>query len=241
MAGHSKWKNIQHRKNSQDAKRGKIYQKLSKEIFIAAKNGDNPETNAALRLVIDKAKTQSMPKDNIQRAIDKAVGSSGSENYEEIIYEGYGPNGIAVMVFCLTDNRNRTAANVRSIFAKRGGNLGADGSVAYLFQRKGSIVIEKDKITENIEDFQLKVMELSIIDLEEEEQIIRITTESKDFEEVKNKIEEFNCVPEFLEAEITMISDIEIELNDEDSQVLEGLVDTLEDDDDVQEVYTNLK
>ena len=144
MAGHSKWKNIQRRKNAQDAKRGKIFMKLAREIYVAAKNGGgDPDTNAALRLAIDKAKANNMPNDNIERAIQKAVGEQGGANYEEITYEGYGPGGVAVMVQLLTDNKNRSAAEVRHAFTKNGGNLGENGCVAFMFNRKGLLMIER--------------------------------------------------------------------------------------------------
>ena len=142
MSGHSKWSTIKRKKGLIDAERGKIFQKLTKEIYVAAKNGDpNVESNPTLRMIVDKAKAANMPKDRIQAAIDKASKSAGGEDYEFVRYEGYGPNGVAIMVDCLTDNRNRTASMVRSTFTKRGGNLGTDGSVSYMFERKGVIVL----------------------------------------------------------------------------------------------------
>ena len=144
MAGHSKWKNIQNRKGAQDAKRGKVFQKMSKEIFVAAKaGGPDAESNAALRLAIEKAKSVNVPNDVIKRAVDKATGAGADENYEEVIYEGYGPGGVAVLVYCLTENRNRTAPNVRVAFNKNGGSLGESGSVGYIFDRKGRLFIER--------------------------------------------------------------------------------------------------
>ncbi len=241
MAGHSKWKNNMHRKGAQDAKRGKIFQKLAKEIYVAAKDGDpNPETNAKLRAAIEKARQESMPKDNITRAIDRAKGGANGENYEEIMYEGYGPNGVAVMVYCLTDNRNRTASFVKSTFSKRGGNLGADGSVSYLFNRAGNIVISTSELTMDPEEFILEVMEFNINDAQLADDIIIITTEPNDYEIVKKQIDELAVVENFVKAEVTMVPTMEVELSEEESQKVLNLIEILEDNDDVQEVYYNL-
>lgn len=242
MSGHSKWSKIKHKKGAADAQRGKLFAKLAKEIFVVAKSGDpDPENNAALRLAVEKAKSQSMPKDNIQRAIDRAKGPSSGESFEEIIYEGYGPNGVAIMAYCLTDNRNRTASNVRSIFNKRGGNLGSDGSVSYLFERKGSIVVEKSQINGEVEDFLLEVMEFPILDVNEEDDVVVITTEPSDLLTVKNMIDELGLVGEYAETEVTLTPTMEIELDEEAADKVLALVETLEDDDDVQDVYHNLK
>ncbi len=241
MAGHSKWKNNLHRKNAQDAKRGKIFQKLAKEIYVAAKVGEpNPETNASLRAAIDKARSQSMPKDNIDRAIARAKGGANDENYEEIMYEGYGPNGVAVMVYCLTDNRNRTAAFVKSTFSKRGGNLGADGSVSYLFNRKGQIIISADQLQMDPEEFLLEAMEFNIEDATYDDGIVVVTTATGDFAAVKAQIDDLNIVNEYVKAETTMVPTMEVELDDEASEKVTALIDILEDNDDVQEVYYNL-
>ncbi len=241
MAGHSKWKNNLHRKNAQDAKRGKIFQKLAKEIYVAAKVGEpNPETNASLRAAIDKARSQSMPKDNIDRAIARAKGGANDENYEEIMYEGYGPNGVAVMVYCLTDNRNRTAAFVKSTFSKRGGNLGADGSVSYLFNRKGQIIISADQLQMDPEEFLLEAMEFNIEDATYDDGIVVVTTATENFEAVKAQIDDLNIVNEYVKAETTMVPTMEVELDDEASEKVTALIDILEDNDDVQEVYYNL-
>jgi len=165
MAGHSKWKNIQRRKNAQDAKRGKIFMKLAKEIYVAAKQGGgDPDANPSLRLAIDKAKAANMPNDNIERAIKKATGSQDGANYEEITYEGYGPGGVAVMVKCLTDNKNRTATSVRTAFNKNGGNLGETGCVSYMFERKGYIVIDGNGIEED--DLFLEAIDAGAEELE---------------------------------------------------------------------------
>lgn len=242
MAGHSKWKNIQHRKGRQDAARSRDFQKLAKEIYIAAKTGGPAvESNAALRLAIDKAKTKSMPKDNIERAIKKATGSNDGANYDEIMYEGYGTGGVAIMVYCLTDNRNRTAASVRSTFTRRGGNLGADGSVSYLFNRTGNIVIDESKINIDIEEFELEMLEFDIDDINVEDGIVQITCNPSDFEAVKNAVDNSGYVDEYMEAEVTMLPTMEIELDEEESEKVLNLVEQLEDNEDVQAVYTNLK
>ena len=163
MSGHSKWATIHRKKGLLDAARGKVFQKLAKEIMVAAKGGSpDPQTNAALRLAVDKAKAQNMPKDNIQKAIEKATGTTEGANYENVRYEGYGPNGVAFMVDCLTDNRNRTASQVRSSFTKKGGNLGTDGSVSYLFKRKGVIILDKSYDEEKLMN---DVLELDILEV----------------------------------------------------------------------------
>ncbi len=242
MAGHSKWKNIQHRKGRQDAARSRDFQKLAKEIYIAAKNGGaNIESNAALRLAVDKAKTKSMPKDNIERAIKKASGTQDGANYDEIMYEGYGAGGVAIMVYCLTDNRNRTASTVRSTFTRRGGNLGADGSVSYLFNRKGNFVIDSANITIDVEQFEIEMLEFEIEDIISEEGIVQIICEPNNFEQVKQAIDASGYVSEFMQAEVTMLPTLEIELDEAESEKVLNLVEQLEDNEDVQAVYTNLK
>ncbi|WOO89649.1 YebC/PmpR family DNA-binding transcriptional regulator [Mollicutes bacterium LVI A0078] len=242
MAGHSKWKNIQHRKGRQDAARSKEFQKLAKEIYVAAKSGgDSLESNAGLRLAVDKAKSKSMPKDNIERAIAKATGSQNGENYDEVRYEGYGAGGVAIMVDCLTDNLNRTASSVRSTFTRRGGNLGTDGSVSYLFNRKGNIVIETANISLDIEEFELEVLEFGIEDVTVEDGILQIITEPNDFEQIKKSIDSMEVVSEYMEAEVTMLPTMEVELDEETTEKVMALIEQLEDNDDVQSVYSNLK
>lgn len=241
MSGHSKWKTIQHRKGKQDAVRSKEFAKLAKEIYIAAKSGGGQvESNASLRLAIDKAKTKSMPKDNIQRAIEKATGSSNNENYNELMYEGYGPAGVAIMVYCLTDNVNRTASSIRSIFNRRGGNLGTNGSVSYMFERKGNIVINCDENNIDGEDFGLSVMDFPIENVTIEDDIIHILTDVADFENVKMQIDKLNIIDSYVEAQITMVPNINVDIDDETAERVMALVEQLEDDDDVQEVYTNI-
>ena len=202
--------------------------------MVAAKGGSpDPNQNAALRLAVDKAKAQNMPKDNIQKAIDKAVGSADAANYENLRYEGYGHGGVAFMVDCLTDNRNRTASAVRSAFTKAGGNLGTDGSVSYMFERKGSIVIpgEYDEDT-----MMMVALDAGALDFEKIEDSYMITTDQNSFTQVRDALEE-NGVKEFLECELTYVPTMEVELDEEGQEKVMKLVDTLEDLDDVQDVY----
>lgn len=238
MSGHSKWATIHRKKGLLDAARGKVFQKLAKEIMVAAKTGSpDPATNAALRMAVDKAKAQNMPKDNIQKAIDKAAGATDGANYETVRYEGYGPSGVAFMVDCLTDNRNRTASQVRSSFTKAGGNLGTDGSVSYMFERRGSIVIpgEYDEDT-----MMMTALDAGALDFEKVENNYIITTAQDTFTSVKEALEQAD-VKEFLECELTYVPNMEVTLDEEASEKVHNLVDTLEDLDDVQDVYYNLK
>ncbi|WP_018661023.1 YebC/PmpR family DNA-binding transcriptional regulator [Heyndrickxia acidiproducens] len=239
MSGHSKWKNIQGRKNAQDAKRGKIFQKLAKEIYVAAKNGPDPEMNPSLRLVIDKAKAVNMPNDNIKRAIHKASGNQNAENYEEITYEGYGPGGAAIMVTALTDNKNRTASNVRVAFSRNGGNLGETGCVSYLFDRKGYLVIERENLDIDEDDMLLQAIEAGAEEMETSDEVFEIYTEPESFMEVKKNLE--NSGFTFVTAEITMVPQTYITLDEEQSDKMERLLDRLEDDDDVQNIYHNVE
>lgn len=238
MSGHSKWATIHRKKGLIDAERGKIFQKLAKEIYVVAKgtNGD-PDSNPSLRMVIEKCRSQNMPKDNIQKAIDKAVGTAGGEDFESIRYEGYGPNGIAIMVDCLTDNRNRTASLVRSSFTKRGGNLGTDGSVSYLFERKGVIVIEK---TVDEDELMMTVLDNGATDMITNDETFEIYTTPDTFLKVKESIEAMG-VTDFITSEITYVASNLVEIEDEEvkERVL-ALVETLEELDDVQDVYHNL-
>lgn len=238
MSGHSKWATIHRKKGLLDAARGKVFQKLAKEIMVAAKSGSpDPSQNAALRMAVDKAKAQNMPKDNIQKAIDKASGASDGANYETVRYEGYGHGGVAFMVDCLTDNRNRTASQVRSSFTKAGGNLGTDGSVSYMFERRGSIVIpaEYDEDT-----MMMTALDAGALDFEKVENTYMITTDANNFTTVKDALEAAD-VKEFLECELTYIPNMEVTLDSEGQEKVMKLVDTLEDLDDVQDVYYNLK
>ncbi|OWZ85477.1 YebC/PmpR family DNA-binding regulatory protein [Enterococcus faecium] len=236
MSGHSKWHNIQGRKNAQDAKRGKVFQKLSREIYMAAKaGGPDPSMNPALRLVVDKAKAANMPNDNVERAIKKATSAVDETNYDEITYEGYGPGGVGILVHALTDNRNRTATNVRVAFTRNGGSLGETGSVSYLFDRKGYIAIERDGLTVDEETMFEDVLEAGAEDLQTSPEVFEIYTAPEDFAAVRDELEkEFTLA----QAELTMIPQTTIDLNEEQKKQLERLVDKLEDDDDVSEVFT---
>ena len=238
MSGHSKWATIHRKKGLIDAQRGKVFQKLTKEIMVAAKGGSpDPSQNASLRLAVDKAKSQNMPKENIQKAIEKAAGMGDSANYEAIRYEGYGHGGVAFMVDCLTDNRNRTASQVRSAFTKAGGNLGTDGSVSYMFERRGTIVIpgEYDEDT-----MMMASLDAWADDFERDDDTYVITTNQESFTKVRDALEAAG-VKEFLQCELSYVPNIEVELDEEGTEKVMNLVNALEDLDDVQDVYYNLK
>lgn len=238
MAGHSKWNNIKNRKGKEDAKRGKVFTKLARYIMVAAKEGGgDPDYNPSLKAAIDKAKAENMPNDNIERAIKKGTGESGSDSYEEIIYEGYGPSGTAIIVNCLTDNRNRTASDVRHAFDKYGGNLGQTGSVAYMFDRKGFIAIER---SESIDEDELTMLaiELGAEDFEGDENGFEVVMEPSDFNVVRNGLQDAGY--SFAAAELTYLPQNMVVLQDEkDVKNMVKLIDMLEDNDDVQEVYHN--
>ncbi len=237
MSGHSKWATIHRKKDLLDQARGKVFQKIAKEIYVAARGTDgNPDHNASLRMVLEKAKAANMPKDNIQKAIDKATGASGGEDFEAIRYEGYGPAGVAVMVDCLTDNRNRTASQVRAAFTKRGGNLGTDGSVSYMFQRKGVIVTDK---TISEDDVMMTAIDAGADDFNVTDEGYEIYTSPENFLKVKEALEEIG-VTEFLTSEVTFVSNMKTSVSEEDSEKVYGLIEALEEIDDVQDVYTNL-
>ena len=237
MSGHSKWHNIQAKKGKADAKRGKIFTKIGKKLAIAIKNGGaNPDTNSKLRDVIAKAKAANMPNDNIQRAIKKAEGDLNSVNYETIVYEGYGPSGVAVIVETLTDNKNRSAGNVRSAFTKGGGNMGNAGCVSFMFQEKGEIVIERADLDED--EVMMMALDAGAEDFNaDEEEVFVITTTPEDFSSVREELEAQGL--EFLEAGVKMIPDTYTEINEDDAKKFQKMLDLLEDDDDVQEVYHN--
>ena len=238
MSGHSKWATIHRKKGVIDAARGKVFQKIAKELYVAAKSGTpDPDQNASLRMVVEKAKAANMPKDNIQKAIDKAKGAGENEHYDQIRYEGYGPQGVAVMVDCLTDNKNRTASFVRSTFTKKGGNLGTDGSVSYMFERKGSIVIP-NKYDED--EVMLTSLDNGAVDVENDGENYNITTTPEDMLKVKDALSQIG-VEEFLESEVTYIPNMEIEVDDEHKEKVLELIEQLEDLDDVQSVYFNMK
>ena len=237
MSGHSKWSTIKRKKGAIDAARSKVFQKLAKELYVAAKSGDSdPANNAALRMVVEKAKAENMPKANIESAIQKAASKGASEDYESVRYEGYGPNGIAIMIDCLTDNKNRTAGFVRSTLSKRNGNLGTDGSVSYMFKRKGLIVLEnvyeEDKVMEDI-------LGLDILDMEIGDEEITIYTEPDKFLNVKDELDKLGY-DKYLVSEVTFVPDNYISLDEEGTDKVMTLIDALEDLDDVQNVYHNL-
>ncbi|WP_088840710.1 YebC/PmpR family DNA-binding transcriptional regulator [Listeria sp. ILCC797] len=237
MAGHSKWKNIQGRKNAQDSKRAKVFQKLAKEIYVAAKSGADPALNPALRLVMDKAKAANMPNDNMERAIQKAAGNQAGENYDEISYEGYGPGGVAVLVHALTDNKNRTGTNVRVAFNKNGGSLGETGSVAYMFNRKGYLVVLRENLDLSEDEFILLAIEAGAEDIITSDEAFEVFTAPADFTVVKDELEQAGL--KFEAAELTMQPTLYQEVPENKRAEFDKMISILEDDDDVQEVYTN--
>jgi len=235
MAGHSKWANIQHRKGRQDAKRGKIFTRLIKEITVAARmGGGDPDMNPRLRLAVDKAYENNMPKDNVERAIKRGTGDLEGVNYEEIRYEGYGIGGAAVMVDCLTDNRTRTVADVRHAFSKHGGNMGSDGSVAFLFKHCGQLVFAPGTSEERLLDAALEAGAEDVVT--NDDGSIEVVTGPYDFTAVKSALEKAGFKAEM--AEVTMKPSTETVLEGEDAARMHKLVEALESLDDVQEVYT---
>ncbi len=238
MSGHSKWHNIQAKKSKTDAQKGKIFTKLGREILVAVKEGGpDPASNSKLKDIIAKCKANNMPNDNIERSIKKAAGDSSAANYEDIVYEGYGPNGVAVMVEAMTDNRNRTASDVRHIFDKFGGNLGASGAVAWMFDKKGVIVIERTATTLSEDDLMLEVIEAGAENFEADEEFYEITTAPADFSTVREYLEEKGIA--YLEAEIKMIPQNYVKLDSEGARKMSLIVEHLEDLDDVQDVWHN--
>lgn len=237
MSGHSKWHNIQNKKGRADAKRGKVFTKIGREIVIAVKNGGPaPDSNPKLRDAIAKAKAANMPNDTVQRSIKKASGELASVNYESIVYEGYGPSGVAVIVETLTDNKNRSAGNVRSAFTKGGGNMGSTGCVSFMFQQKGEIVIEKGDLDE--EEVMMMALDAGAEDFNsDEEEVFIITTTPDDFGTVREALEAEGL--EFLEAAVKMIPDTYTAINEDDAKKFQKMLNLLDDDDDVQEVYHN--
>ncbi len=236
MAGHSKWANIKHRKAAQDAKRGKMFTKLIRELVVAAKQGGAaPEDNPRLRAAVDKALGANMTRDTIDRAIARGAGTNDADNMEELTYEGYAPGGVAVLVEVMTDNRNRTVAEVRHAFSKRGGNLGTDGSVAYLFNRVGQIAFAPGADEEQVLEVAL---EAGAEDVEaNDDGSIDVTTAWEEFGAVKEALEKAGLTPEG--GDVTMVASTTVELDADGAETVLGLVDALEDLDDVQNVYTN--
>ena len=236
MSGHSKWHNIQAKKGKADAARGKIFTKLGRELLIAVKEGGpEPAGNSKLKAVIAKCKAANMPNDTINNAIKKA--STSNENYEEITYEGYGPNGVAVIVEAATDNKNRTAADVRHAFDKAGGNLGTNGCVSYMFNKKGVIVIERASTSIDEEELMMVALEAGAEDFEASEEIYEIITDPADFSAVREKLEEQGL--EFLEAEVQMVPTTTVALDEKGVEKMEKLIERLEDLDDVSNIYHN--
>jgi YebC/PmpR family DNA-binding regulatory protein len=237
MAGHSKWANIKHKKERSDAKRGKIFTKIGREIYVAVKQGGpDPEGNSKLRDVIAKAKAANMPNDNIARSIKKASGAASGENFEEMVYEGYGPSGVAVIVEAMTDNKNRTASDIRHIFDKYGGNLGTSGCVSYMFDRKGVIIIEKKEGTDE-DTVLMSALEAGADDVITEDEFFEILTTVNDFSHVREELEKEEY--EFMEAQLQMIPQTMVTLDEKRASTMEKLIDMLEDNDDVQNIYHN--
>lgn len=236
MAGHSKWANIQHRKKAQDAKRGKLFTRLIKEIVVAARaGGSDLDANASLRTAVDKAKSQSVPKDAIERAIKRGAGELDGSDYEEIRYEGYGPAGVAVIVDCLSDNRNRTVAEVRHAFTKAGGNLGQSGSVAYLFDNVGVLLYSPEHDEDSVMEAALEAGAEDVIVADDGS--IEVLTAAEDYVAVKQSMTEAGLEPE--DSDLTMRASTSTELSLENAQKVLRLVDLLESSDDVQDVYYN--
>ena len=236
MAGHSKWANIQHRKNAQDAKRGKLFTKLIREITVAARTGDpDPASNPRLRLAVDKALAGNMTRDTIERAIKRGSGAQEGENFEEVRYEGYGPGGVAVMVDCMTDNRNRTVAEVRHAFTKAGGNLGTDGSVAYQFTKSGILSYPSGSDEDQIMEAALEAGAEDVVS--NDDGSVDVLTQPEQFVDIKEAMNSAGLEPE--QSEVTMRAAITTPLELEDAEKMVRLLDRLEDLDDVQDVYSN--
>ena len=236
MSGHSKWHNIQAKKGKADAARGKIFTKLGRELLIAVKEGGpDPAGNSKLKNVIAKCKAANMPNDTINNAIKKA--SSSNENYEEITYEGYGPNGVAVIVEAATDNKNRTAADVRHVFDKAGGNLGTTGCVSYMFNKKGVIVIEKDSTEMDEDELMMLALDAGAEDFQSYDEVYEVITAPNDFEQVREKLEESGL--EFLEASVQMVPTTTVKLDEKATEKMERLIEKLEELDDVSNIYHN--
>ncbi|MBP3709371.1 MAG: YebC/PmpR family DNA-binding transcriptional regulator [Treponema sp.] len=238
MSGHSKWSTIKHAKGIADAKRGQMFTKFIKEISIAARmGGGDPASNPRLRTAILKARASSMPKDNIERAIKKGTGEDGGKDYEELVYEGYGPGGVAVLVEVLTDNKNRAAADVRNLFDKNGGKLGVSGSVSRMFSRKGTIAYDAEKASEDV------VMETGLDagaeDIVNEDGVITVTTDPADFDKVLEALQEKGL--ESLSAEVAMVPESTTQVDAATAEKVQKLIDKLEENDDVQNVYTNVE
>nr|WP_244392546.1 YebC/PmpR family DNA-binding transcriptional regulator [Denitrovibrio acetiphilus] len=238
MAGHSKWANIKHRKAAQDAKKGKAFTKVAKELTVAAKiGGADPEMNPRLRVALDKAKSANLPKDNVERAIKKGTGEGNDAVYEDMVYEGYGPGGVAILVKALTENKNRTVAEVRSTMSKKGGSMGEPGCVAWIFENKGLIEINKDSVDE--ETLMELALEAGADDVVDEGDVFQVVTEPSEYFTVKNAIEEKGLAMSF--SEVSMKPKNTIPLSGSDLKKLFTITEALEDLDDVQEVFSNFE
>ena len=234
MAGHSKWANIKHRKARQDASRGKVWTKVIREITVAAKDGPDPNDNPRLRLALEKANAANMPKDTIKRAIEKGSGTGDTGSLEEIIFEGYGPGGIAILVETMTDNRNRTVSDVRHAFSKFGGNLGTDGSVSYLFKKLGLIHISKEYTDEKIMEL---VIESGAVDYTEEDEFFEVITDANDFNNVLETFKQKSVG--YINAQLTLRAETYINIDQEMSEKVINIMEFMDNLDDVQDVHTN--
>lgn len=239
MSGHSKFANIKHKKEKNDAAKGKVFTRIGREIAVAVKEGGaDPDNNSKLRDVIAKAKANNMPNDTIDRSIKKASGDMGNVNYVSVTYEGYGPNGTAIIVEALTDNKNRTASNVRNAFTKGGGNVGTQGCVSFMFDQKGQIIIDKEECGMDFDELMMTALDAGAEDLSEEEDSYEVLTAPDDFSAVREALEQAG-VP-MVEAEVTMLPQTWVELSDEtDIKMMNRILDLLDEDDDVQNVYHN--
>lgn len=236
MAGHSKWANIKHKKSKEDAKRGQIFTKIGRKITVAVKEGgSDPEANVRLRLAIDEARAVNMPNDNIERAIQRAVGGLDGASYAEVLYEGYGPGGVAIMLDTLTDNRNRTAGEVRHRFSKYGGNLGESGCVAWMFDRRGLLVVERGEVDED--DVMLLALEAGALDVITDGDVIEIHTDPSEFMSIKEELEGQEL--QFLGAEISFVPQNTVMIPEDRVESMEKLIEILEELDEVQGVYAN--
>ena len=240
MSGHSKFANIKHRKERNDSTKGKMFTKLGREIAVAVKEGgsDDPNTNSRLKDIVAKAKSNNMPNDTIDRSIKKASGDANAVNYEAVSYEGYGPNGIAIIVDALTDNKNRTAANVRNAFTKGNGNVGSQGCVSFQFDKKGQIIIDKEECEIIADDLMLIALDAGAEDFQEEEDSFEILTDPVSFSEVRENLEKAG-IP-MAQADVSMIPQLWVDLtSDQDIKSMQKILDLLDEDDDVQEVHHN--
>jgi len=238
LAGHSKWANIKHRKARVDAQKGNLFSKLGRELMVAARQGGaNPETNFRLKVAIQKAREANMPMDNINRAIQRGAGGLEGAAYEELVYEGYGPGGAAVMLELLTDNRNRTAAEIRHLFSRHGGNLGETGCVSWMFQRKGLLMIDRADLRLEEDDLLLLALESGAEDVRTEGDTVEVLSAPEDLEKVKQSLEEAGV--KLTSAEVTMLPQGTVRLEGDEAARMLKLMDALQDHDDVQEVYSN--